>query len=351
MTKRHTVQNAKQSMGQYFTKNAERIMSGFESYVSGKDIIDPFSGEWDLLMWAKGNGSKSITGYDIDPKNSDTIRFDSLIQHADYTGRMVLTNPPYLSANKSKGKYKDVYSRWEQNDLYKCFLASLSRRNASEAIVIIPSNFLCESNSRARDTLFSDYDIVKAKYWREQVFDDATTGVCALYLKRSGDILCRGIQDFECEILPEGKTIRMVLEREFDYIHGGEELSKLNRSFDFERIEEDTEHVNTKIIVGCLDNGRYGLGFHMNSGPDIKVPKTVITTFQVNSVGISLTLDQQQRVVSLSNGRLFEMRKKYDGMFLSNYMGATQKIMSMNIAKTFLSDATKKVVDNVIESV
>jgi hypothetical protein len=339
--KRHTKQTSKQALGQYFTTNVDLILSEFETYVQGKDVVDPFAGGWDLLAWAQRTGAKSVVGLDIEPRNEQTLYRDSLLDPIDYSNYLVLTNPPYLAANKSKGKYKDIYSKWDQSDLYKCFLSSLGRLNALEAIVIIPSNFLCESNPKARSVLFSGYDLLYAKYWKEQIFDDATTGVCALYLKKR-DGLNPGFQSFECKLLPEERMIQMDLHERYGYIHGGEQLATLDRTFQFEKVSTETKHINTNIVVGCLDGGRYDLGFHYNQGEPIKAPKTVITTFQVNTVGFELNEEQQKHVVDLSNHELKQMRETYSSMFLSNYMGATQKIMSVSIAKAFLSNATKK---------
>lgn len=346
MTKRHTKQTSKQALGQYFTTNADRILSGFEDLIKNKNVIDPFAGGWDLLYWAQKNGASSVSAYDIEPKVDGTELKDSLLNPPSYSGSFVLTNPPYLASNKSKSKYKDIFAKWNQSDLYKCFLASIT--NAEEAIVIIPSNFLCESNSKARSMLFASYNVVSAKYWKEQVFDDATTGVCALYIKQKQG-LNNGIQEFPCLLLPENKQITMRLEKNHGYLHGGHELTSLNRSFEFEKVYE--QNINTNIVVGCLDGGKYELGFYYNDKEPIRAPKTVITTFQVNTVGFTLTESQQIEVIDCANAMLTRLRNQYDSMFLSNYMGATQKIMSVSIAKSLLSHATKKVVDKHTETV
>lgn len=346
MTKRHTNQTSKQALGQYFTTNADLILSGFEHLMLNKHVIDPFAGGWDLLHWAQQHGASYVSAYDIEPKLDGTEHNDSLLNPPSYLGSFVLTNPPYLASNKSKGKYKDIFAKWNQSDLYKCFLASMT--NADEAIVIIPSNFLCESNSKARSMLFAHYDVVAAKYWKEQVFDDATTGVCALHLKQKQG-LNNGVQEFPCLILPEGKQITMRLEKDHGYLHGGHELSSLNKSYEFEKVSD--QDINTNIVVGCLDGGKYELGFHYNDNEPIRAPKTVITTFQVNTVGFTLTQEQQIEVIKHANTMLAHLRTQYDSMFLSNYMGATQKIMSVSIAKALLSHATKKVVDKHTETV
>jgi hypothetical protein len=342
VAKRHTQQSKKQQLGQFFTTNADVILSGYESTIKDFVVVDPFAGDWDLLKWAQRNGCKDVIAYDLDPKNTQTLKNDSLLSPADYTGKFVLTNPPYLSANKSKGKYSDIFAKWRQSDLYKCFIATLVSQGADEALIIIPSNFLCESNSRARELLFSRFSIQSAKYWNEPVFDDATTGVCLLHISKKTEY---GVthEEFDCVLLPENRAVRMQLDKQFGYIHGGEAVAALNRSYEFEKIGLNTNEVNTRIVVGCLDNGKYSLGFHYNQGDPIRVPGTVITTFQVNTVGFSLNEDEQQQVISLANQKLNSMREKYASMFLSNYMGARQKIMSVSIARSFLSDACAQV--------
>jgi len=343
MAKRHTKQDSKQLLGQYFTTNVNEMLQGFEHFVQNRHVIDPFAGGWDLLNWAKQHGAADVYGCDISPKNTHTEHRDSLLSVPDYSGKMIVTNPPYLTANKSKGKYKDIYSKWQQNDLYKCFLASMVLNQVEEAIVIIPANFLCESNSKARITVFDHYKILYAKYWQQQVFSDATTGVCALYLrKKDNSEIQFTTQNFQLTFLPSHLNIQCELTKESGYLHGGSAIATLNNTYQFEKVSAETLNINTKIVIGCLDKGKYALGFHINNGPPIKAPKTVITTFQVNTVGFTLSEQDQDAVVKIANLTLQELRTKYHSMFLSNYMGATQKIMSVRIAKIILSDAVYK---------
>ena len=48
----------KKQLGQFFTKNSDYILSGFENLVKGKNVSDPFAGSGDLLLWAKRNQTK-----------------------------------------------------------------------------------------------------------------------------------------------------------------------------------------------------------------------------------------------------------------------------------------------------
>ena len=346
MAKRHTSQTHKQELGIYLTKHVNEILFGFEDFVKDQDVIDPFVGEGDLLRWALDNGAKSVIGHDIrdDIVSQEFVR-DSILNPPSYSNKLVVTNPPYLSANKSKGKFKQHYTKWNQTDLYKCFLASLNSCNADKAIVIIPSNFLCESSSRARETLFNNYSIRYAVCLNESSFADTLIRVVILYLERKPDSLLNfGFENIPCKLVPQNITIQLELHKEYSYLYGGHELSKLNTLYKFERINTTTSEVNSNIVVGCLDKGRYKLGFHLrpiNEEP-LRPPKTIITTFQLNTIGFTLSIDEQTRVVQIANETLNHLRTKYHGFFLSNYMGGDQKILSQSLAKLFLSDACYK---------
>ncbi|MDR3182918.1 MAG: class I SAM-dependent methyltransferase [Planctomycetaceae bacterium] len=95
------MENTKQQLGQFFTKNTDYILSDLGQYVRGKFVIDPFAGAGDLLDWALQNGADRILGLDIDKKCVDNKRIfynDSLQNPKTY--QFVLTNPPYLYQNK-----------------------------------------------------------------------------------------------------------------------------------------------------------------------------------------------------------------------------------------------------------
>lgn len=344
MAKRHTTQTDKQRMGVFLTKKSDILLERFALVVSGKKVVDPFAGSGDLLKWAEENGAIHTKGYDIRPETGFEIR-DSILDPPDYSGWIVVTNPPYLSSNKSKGAYKEHYRMWKQNDLYKCFLASLIGRNTEEALVIIPSNFLCESNSNARNLLFSTFEVLGVDYWTESVFDDASVGVAVLHIRRKEDFVSNGMQKFKCRILPAQTETEIIIEEKFGYLHGGREVSRLNTSYEFTKILDTSDSVNSKILVGCLDQGKFKLGFHYNEGEDVRVPKTVITNFQVNTVGFTLDEKEQREIIDVANRVLRELREKTHSFFLSNYMGAEQKILSQSLAKKFLSHACHLVLD------
>ena len=97
----------KKQFGQYFTTNSDYILQGFGKYIRGKNIVDPFAGNQDLISWAQKNKSKTVIGYDCDKKYVDDKKIfynDSLNHLKKY--KFVCTNPPYLHKYKADEQTK-----------------------------------------------------------------------------------------------------------------------------------------------------------------------------------------------------------------------------------------------------
>jgi hypothetical protein len=339
LTKRHTKQSHKQKNGQFFTTKADHILSGFEDVVRNKVVIDPFVGGKDLLIWAEKNGAVDTIGYDLEPTSDDIIKNDSIANPPSYNGMVLVTNPPYLSKNKFRGD-KTVFDTWKQSDLYKCHLASLEARDCQEAIIILPSNFLCESSPRARKMLFESYHIVSAKYWNEPVFEDAATGICVIHIKKGK----KQYQDFVLSHETDNVSISIRLEERYNYLHGKDFFDHIRRaSGDLEAIKTDIgmKTPNTNIVVGLLDNGKWKSGLSYNEGDVIFSRPKSFTTYQLTLPSITLTEQQQREVIRVFNNTLHHYRKKYHDMFLSNYMGPRQKILSLSFINKLLEVSLK----------
>ena len=82
---------------QHFTKQYEKILKNIDFHP--KEAVDPFAGECDLFNYST---ETKWTFYDIEPKKENVIKNDSLLNPIDYTGKTVITNPPYLAKNKTK---------------------------------------------------------------------------------------------------------------------------------------------------------------------------------------------------------------------------------------------------------
>jgi hypothetical protein len=335
MTKRHTKQNTKQSLGQYFTTNADAILDGYQHLVVNKQVMDPFAGGSDLLNWAMRNGATDIQGYDLVPQSPNITQNDSLVNPPSYSGYMLVTNPPYLSANKCRTGDRRAYDIWQEGDYYKCHLASLDTMDCDEALEIVPSNFFCESRDSIRRRLFKSHYIASAKYWNQPVFDDATTGICVLHLRRG----VRAVQQFKLTLLPDNIIVDIELKSEYKYLYGEEffEYIKDTRPINVIKTDVGMSAPNTNIIVGLLDNGARAVGLSYNEDAAIYCNVKSFTTYQLTLPEYTLTDIQQRSIVELFQSKMRYYRDKYHSMFLSNYMGPAQKILSRSYVHTLLS--------------
>lgn len=344
--KRHTKQSTKQKYGAFHTENVDQLFSGFESLVKNKLIIDPFVGGGDLIDWALQHGAKDYEVYDLFPAFPKTLQNDSLFNPPDYTGKFLVTNPPYLSRNKSKKENVKTFDKWEQDDLYKCHLASLYP-TCDAGLIILPTNFLSESRPNARYMFFKNYTIGKAKYYMYQAFPNVTTGIMVFNFYKNND----QIKKFDIEIhrsATDIQTVKVKLSPQYNYLWGDEFFDYIEDTDPIKIIKYDIaskKKPNTKIVIGLLTKGSYGLGAHINTGNPLLVRKTTFTTYQISIDGYNLSNQQQTKIVDLYNKKLNYYIKKYHGLFLANYMGAEQKIKSRKFSNLLLSRVIKEILN------
>ena len=326
---KHTLNKTKKDLlGQYMTVNADKILKNFRGYVIGRNVVDPCAGHGDLLRWARDNWANEVEGFDIEPQGNDKFN-DMYKTPVDCYKKLVVTNPPYLSSNRAVDK--TPYKRWGQSDLYKCYLATLMESKVEQAIIIQPSNFLCESNSKAREMLFENYSITYAEHWQEEIFDKVAIGIMVMHIKREK----KDIQRFEYLNRTTGVTTYMKLEGP-SFLHGPEELIDMKDYIRFQKLDIGMDPPNSKIIVSLLDKGKYQMGFHVNEGEDIYNKPTSFTTYQINTPD-DLTAKQHFILTKKANFLLRSYRNIYNSMFLSNYIDYNQKILSRSIANKILT--------------
>ena len=329
--KRHTSQTHKQKHGQFFTTNADELLKLYTHLVRDKDVIDPFAGDCDLLHFAASHGARTIEGHDLEPRHDYITARDSILDPPSFQGKFLLTNPPYLSSNKNKDK--SAYELWGQNDLYKCHIASFVNE-IDEGIIILPTNFLSESRTKARELFFSHYTITQCDYYYYQVFPNTTTGITVFYFRRDADT---GERRFPCRVhysKDDVQYIEIHLERRYGWLYGK----------DFFEFTKDHERPTGKwtgkesgflsnIVVGLLDAGKHPQGLSINTGDPIVCNDTAFTTYQM-VLAVDLPLALQRRAVELFNENMQKFRHQYHGLFLSNYMGANQKIYSRSMVSS-----------------
>jgi 16S rRNA G966 N2-methylase RsmD len=202
-------------------------LSGLENFIKNKNVVDPFAGGGDLIVWAKKNGAKKVVGYDIDDKcvdNKTIFLNDSIHNPKKYD--FVITNPPYLNVNKADKKTKEKYFyNFNFEDLYQISLSQL--KNSKEGIIILPINFLSAENSKKiRDEFFARFYIVKMNYFKHQVFCDTTYNVIAFYYKEKKNSLNDKLS-IKTTIYPERKNVLIELQAKYHWAIGGEFLEKI----------------------------------------------------------------------------------------------------------------------------
>lgn len=319
------VSTTKKELGQFYTTNYEYILSNMKLPNNITTIIEPFVGKGDLLKFVKDLDKYNLEIYDIDPKYPNTIKRDTLLDPPDYTDKFILTNSPFLARNKSKGKNKDLYDKYNCNDLYKCFIVSIIDSICQGGIIIIPLNFLCsirKNDIQLRKLFLEKYSIDIINIFEEQVFDDTSYAVCSIsfYKRTNSD------SSAKIFIYPSKKKIITKFSCENNYTFGGE-IYNLPENPEY-KIERATKHnknsINiTNILLKCIDdNIDNQLGFKIVSDENRFIDETALLSarsYATLVINKSLTLEQQQDLVNKMNDYIKDQRAKYNSLFLTNY--------------------------------
>jgi Eco57I restriction-modification methylase len=251
----------KKKKGQFYTVNSSYILDGLSMPPqTARCIIEPFAGKGDLLDWLPIT-HLPIELYDIDPKKEGIIQRDTLMNPPNYADSWILTNPPYLARNKCNNK--EVYDKYETNDLYKCFITSLTNQEkcAAGGIFIIPAGFFFSPRDldvRCRNDFLSKYKLLKVKYFEETVFPDTTTTVVAFVFEKSPILLHE--QCVEWISFPSGSTRVFNMTKIHDWIIGGDIYKlpiptsiKIRRHVQGQKLREGEQI--TFITLSALDSG------------------------------------------------------------------------------------------------
>lgn len=313
---------SKKQLGQFYTTNYEYILSNMEIPEDVKIIIEPFVGNGDLLNFIKNKNKYAIEIYDIDPKIDNTIKLDTLSNPPDYTDKFILTNPPYLARNKSKNK--DLYDKYNCNDLYKCFIINILENICQGGIIIIPLNFMSsirKADIELRKRFLEKYSINIINIFEEQVFDDTSYAVCSIYfVKKCLD----ENNNIKLYIYPSKKEMNISLTVDNNYTIGGEIYNiPQDSKYKIQRATRETKGNITNILLKCIDdNVNSQLGFQIVSDENRFIdntPKLSARSYATLVINIDLTIQQQEDLVNKMNMYIKEKRETYNSLFLTNY--------------------------------
>ena len=367
-TKNNQENLKKRDLGQFFTTNCDYILQGFEPFVKGKKITDPFAGNQDLLNWSKKNGCENAIGYDYDQKCVDNINVffnDSLNSPKKY--KFICTNPPYLHKNKSSKELKETFftndnSQFE--DLYQIALKSCF--DCDEGIIIVPLNFLCAQNSsKIRELFFAKFSIVKLNIFSTQVFADTTYNVIAFYFKKNQEIKESNIID--TIIYPHNSQIKIELRKKLNWQFGGEFIKQINNTKNYlgvfrltesivesgdEKIEIAIQNINQKqeihtsknfinlmqkniLFLRAIDS-KNGKKIQLEDIRDHKIKALIGKNTSRNMAHLifkePISIEDQSKIMKKFNEKLNENRQKYFSFFLTNFRDNNRKRISFDTA-------------------
>ena len=329
----------KKKYGQFMTTNYEYILKNMKIPDNIYNIIEPFAGNGDLLNFIKNKNNYIITCYDIEPKKDFIIMRNTILNPPSYLNTFIITNPPYLARNKSNDK--ELFDKYDQNDLYKCFLKELITNKCLGGIVIVPLNFWCSirsSDINLRKEFLNIYKIIIINIFEEKVFDDTTYTICCFQfeLKNENINLNNYSHEINIMIYPLKKEIITELNDNNNYLIGGsiynlKSKNYSNTKYNITRLTKNNKYNNneknefiTNILVKCIDDNndkKLGLSF-IDNDKDIYIdetPNLSARTYATLIIEPKISKDKQKEIIYKVNNFINDYRIKYHSLFLTNY--------------------------------
>ena len=314
----------KKELGQFFTTNYKYILQHLHVPKNIKNIIEPFTGNGDLLNFIDKK-KYNIECYDIDPKKEFIIKRDTIQNPPNYNDKFIITNPPYLARNKSLNK--EIFDKYDMNDLYKCFIKELITNIALGGILIIPLNFwssIRNNDIKLRKLFLNEYKIKHLNIFEEKVFNDTTYTVCSFQFKKKEN-KNKNKNKLKITIYPSKIEILTELNDSNNYIIGGEIYHlKVSDMYEITRLtKKNIKKNNTNIMVKCIDdnkNSKIGLSIVENDNIYIdNTPNQSSRTYATLVIEPIINLDKQKQLVEKFNKFLNDNRDRYNSLFLTNY--------------------------------
>jgi len=328
----------KKQMGQFMTTRYNYILQNLfipSSFMENKEpliIVEPFCGEGHLLNILPFQCSQNyiLECYDIEPKKDYIISKNTLLDPPCYNNKYIITNPPYLARNKTNDK--TIFDKYDENDLYKCFLRELLSNKCLGGILILPLNFWC--SIRANDILLrcsflKVYEIQLLNIFEETVFEDTNYTICSFQFILRTDVLLHDkrehVNNIKINIYPNPTQIEACIHMNNSYLIGGDiyhlPLSTTHVVSRLTTKNQTKQHTN--IFVKCIDdNEQKQIACSIVSDHDIYIdttPNLTARSFATLVIDPPISLNCQRNVVEKFNSLLREHRKKYHSLFLVNY--------------------------------
>lgn len=322
----------KQQLGQFFTTNYHYILQNLWIPEKIKWIVEPFAGAGDLLHFISDHSKYNLECYDIDPQDKQLIiQRDTLLDPPCFQDKFVITNPPYLARNKCADK--TIFDKYGVNDLYKCFLMLLLKSPCQGGILIIPINFWCSGRDKIlRQKFLQQYEILYMNIFEEPVFQDTDYSVCSfLFMKKQNPT-----KPIPIMIFPEKKETQLYLQKENDYMMGGEifHLPRTNEYTITRRTRLNKDKPFTNILVKCIDD-EHPISLSVIKDQEKsyidETPNLSARSYATLVIEPTLTEEEEYRLVKKFNTLLTEYRSKYHSLFLTTYREYKRKRISFDL--------------------
>jgi hypothetical protein len=266
-----------------------------------------------------------------------------------YKDKFILTNPPYLARNKSINKV--IFDKYNENDLYKCFIKELLINECLGGIIIIPLNFWCsirKNDILLRKNFLEKYLIIKINIFEEKVFEDTTYTICSCQFKKNNNIN----NDINIIIYPSKISINTKLNNKNNYLIGGEIYKlKTNTNYNITRItsKNKTSPFITNIFVKCIDdnqNSKIGLSINNDIFID-ETPNLSARSFASLLIEPKINKDIEEKVVNEFNKFFNDYRDKYNSLFLCNFRESKNNIARKRISFDLVYKIVKYILDQI----
>jgi len=352
----------KQMLGQFYTTHHEYILQNMKIPDSITNIIEPFTGNGDLISFIEkqqkiNNVNYNIECYDIEPTKNSITKQDTINNPPSYNNKYLITNPPYLARNKCKNKL--LFDKYDVNDLYKCVIKEILTNVCLGGIFIIPLNFWSSirvADIKLRQAFLEKYNVLLLNIFEEQVFDDTTYTICSFQFELKKNINNENTNNENTNILniivyPSKTIIETELNSANNFMIGGAIYNlKLKNNYKITRLTtKNKEKSNTNILVKCIDdNSNSQIGLSFVEDKDIYIdstPNQTARTYASLIIEPKIDTVKQQQLVIKFNNYLNEHRKKYNSLFLTNYR-ESKDIARKRISFDLVYSITEYILDN-----
>lgn len=326
--------NIKKELGQYYTTRSDYILQDM-SVPQDCALIEPFAGTGELQTWA----NRKMECYDLDPKLEGVVKRDTLMNPPIYEDKFVITNPPYLASNKSKNRV--LFDKWNEADMYKCFIHSIVEGNAAGGIVIIPLNFLSDRDTNIRKLFFSKYKVETMNVFEERVFDDTDYTVCSIQFSRRQDVGENALS-FKARVFPSQKEVSVLLSEETRWRIAGHLFEKVKSRYKITRLLKG-EKPTTGLLLRAIDTGGENGRISLTPNQDPFFGKISDRTFATISTNIPF---DEAELAKRFNEQLEMNRKMYHSLFLTNYRNSSKLYSRKRISFTLAFNLIKRILSD-----